>query len=82
MYFILEGEVDVEIPENHITLTQGDFFGEIALLKDVKRTATVRAKRRCEVLELTTYDLKRLVQSKPDLIEKIEAIAKNRFDFF
>ena len=84
MYFILEGEVDVVISkdEDRIILNQGDFFGEIALIKDIKRTATVIAKRRCEMLELTSYDLKRLVQSRPDVISKIEAIAKNRFEFF
>lgn len=82
MYFILEGEVDVIInkKEDPIVLKQGDFFGEIALLKDVKRTASVIAKRRCEMLELTTYDLKRLIQSRPEIIESIEKVAKVRLE--
>lgn len=84
MYFILDGEVEVMINQNiePIVLKQGDFFGEIALLKDVKRTATVRANKRCEMLELTTYDLKRLIQSRPDIIESIEKVAKVRFELF
>lgn len=83
MYFILEGEVNVIIKKKQepILLKQGDFFGEIALLKDVKRTATVKATRRCEMLELTTYDLKRLIQSRPGIIEAIEKVAKVRFEF-
>ena len=83
MYFILDGEVDVVLKNKNepIILRQGDFFGEIALLKDVKRTATVVAKRRCEMLELTTYDLKRLIQSKPEVIDSIEKVAKVRFEF-
>lgn len=82
MYFILEGEVNIIIKKNQepIPLKQGEFFGEIALLKDVKRTATVKAVRRCEMLELTTYDLKRLIQSRPDIIESIEKVAKFRLD--
>ena len=83
MYFILEGEVNVLISQKDpILLKKGDFFGEIALLKDVKRTATVKAKKRCEMLELTTYDLKRLIQARPDIIESIEKVAKTRFDLF
>ncbi|MFK8058564.1 MAG: cyclic nucleotide-gated ion channel [Polaribacter sp.] len=84
MYFILEGDVNVILKdtEEPIVLKQGDFFGEIALLKDIKRTATVIANRRCEMLELTTYDLKKLVQSRPEIIESIEKVAKVRLDLF
>lgn len=82
MYFILDGEVEVHVKKKHepIELKQGDFFGEIALLKDVKRTATVKATKRCEMLELTTYDLKKLIQSRPDIIASIEKVAKVRLD--
>ena len=82
MYFILDGEVDVILKNKEpVVLKQGDFFGEIALLKDVKRTATVKSNGRCEMLELTTYDLKRLIQSRPEIIESIEKVAKVRLEF-
>lgn len=83
MYFILDGEVEVHINKNSvpIVLKQGDFFGEIALFKDVKRTATVKANKRCETLELTTYDMKRLLQSRPEIIKSLEHVAKIRYDF-
>jgi voltage-gated potassium channel len=82
MFFILDGDVDVIIKKNQepILLKKGDFFGEIALIKDVKRTATVRANRRCETLELTTYDFKKLIRKRPEIMESVEKEGKNRFD--
>lgn len=83
MYFLLEGEVEVILKkkQTNVLLKTGDFFGEIALLKDVKRTATVKAKRRCEMFELSCYDFKKLIKNKPEILTMIEDIAKDRYDF-
>lgn len=83
MYFILEGEVEVEVPNAESTgkLKKGQFFGEIALLNDNKRTATVTAKGRCETLELTSHEFKRLIASRPEIAKKIESVAQTRLQF-
>ncbi|MDZ7963828.1 MAG: cyclic nucleotide-binding domain-containing protein [Nostoc sp. DedSLP03] len=54
-YILLEGKVEIiqELPDepprliNH--LSRGDYFGEVGLLRDGKRTATVRVARNSEV---------------------------------
>ncbi|HEY3612156.1 MAG TPA: MFS transporter [Gaiellales bacterium] len=42
-YVIADGELTIDAGSQQITVGPGDFFGEIALLRDVPRTATVRA---------------------------------------
>jgi len=80
MYFILEGSVIVHKQGLYVILSEGDFFGEIALLKNIPRTASISAKNRCELLELTTYDFQNFIKTQPELLEKIEKIATLRYD--
>jgi len=79
MYFILEGSVLVYRDGFHTLLKEGDFFGEIALIKNIPRTASVLARTRCELLELTRYDFQNFVKTEPHLLEKIEEVAKERY---
>jgi CRP-like cAMP-binding protein len=56
-YVIAEGRVDVEIAGDLQTeLGVGDFFGEIALLRNVRRTATVIASEHAVVFSLRRDD--------------------------
>ena len=42
-YIVAGGELDIEAGGLHAAAREGDYFGEIALLRDVPRTANVKA---------------------------------------
>jgi voltage-gated potassium channel len=77
MYFILTGEVEVEIA-NPVRLRSGQFFGEIALLRDTERTASVTAVTECHLLRLDVGDFRRLTSQYPALEAGIRKIAESR----
>ena len=53
-YIVHEGEFDVEVDGRHTSAHETDYFGEIALLRDIPRTATVTA-----AVDSTLYALQR-----------------------
>jgi MFS family permease len=56
-FFIVgKGELDIDAGGRHTTAHRADFFGEIALLRDVPRTATVTASVDSRLLELHRDD--------------------------
>jgi voltage-gated potassium channel len=72
MYFIASGEVEVVLPHGAVRLREGDFFGEIAVLGRVKRTATVIARSTCELLVLDATDVVKFMEQNP----RVEAVLK------
>jgi MFS family permease len=55
-YLVESGELDIDAGGRHTTAQRGDYFGEIALLRDVPRTATVTATADSRLLELQRND--------------------------
>lgn len=78
MYFIQSGEVAVALPEHTVRLGRGQFFGEIALLRDVRRTATVTTLRECRLLALGVDEFRRLMERNPELRAAVELEAERR----
>ena len=60
------------------SLTAGDFFGEMALLDDFPRAATVRATAVCECLVLARWDFLGLVRTSPEVALAILPVLSQR----
>lgn len=78
MYFIASGEVEVKVEPQPIRLGPGAFFGEIALLKDSMRTATVITTAPCTLLLLEVADFRDFMAHHPELATAIEREAARR----
>ena len=81
MYLICRGEVEVLDDNGNVkaTLSDGDCFGEIALVFSELRTATVRAKTLCDLFVLDKADFNRILQDHPQFTAAIEQIARQRY---
>lgn len=77
-FVILTGRVSVHRDGRLVaTLSEGDFFGEIALVDRGKRTATVIAETPLRCLALGPDDFRRLLRANPDIaIQVLEAVAQ------
>ena len=62
----------------NLFLKAGEFFGEIGLLEQRKRTAAVIALAQCHLLELKATDFWELADQHPSLRDNIAAVAKAR----
>ena len=78
MYFIASGEVEVDLPGKKVTLGEGAFFGEMALLGNNLRSANITTTRVSQFLVLDLVDFRLLMARHPDLAETIDAEAKRR----
>jgi len=78
MFFIVEGEVEIELRPQPLRLEAGSFFGELALLTGAPRNATVMATRPCTVLTLDIVDFFELLGRQPELARVIHEEASLR----
>ena len=71
-FVIAEGEAEVSSHGQHRRdLGRGDHFGEIALITDTDRTATIRAKTDLRCFGMTSWEFKPLVESNGAIAWKL-----------
>ena len=79
MFLIGHGCVRVHVGDHHIaTLEQGAFFGEMALIDNVVRTADVTASTYCYLYQLKKDKFIELMANHPDLHKNVERIIAAR----
>ncbi len=85
MYFIKRGIAQV-LGEAGCTIVatvrEGDYFGEVSLLTDQPRTASVIAVTDLMLLSLSATDLEAVLSAYPQAAVRIEAAAKERLKTF
>jgi CRP-like cAMP-binding protein len=80
-FVILEGTAEVTQDGERInSLDAGDFFGEIALISEVPRTATVTATSPLRALVVTARSFNRLVEEVPEVQRHVLAAAVERMN--
>ncbi|MDH5719045.1 MAG: cyclic nucleotide-binding domain-containing protein [Spirochaetia bacterium] len=81
MYFISKGDLEVLAePNNKVvaSLSEGNFFGEIALLESSPRTATIRAADYCDLYMLHKNAFEKVLKDYPDFASQIRKQAAKR----
>jgi glucose-6-phosphate 1-dehydrogenase len=81
MYIVVRGEAEVVDDAGRVlkTFRDGDFFGEIALLIDTPRTATVRAKTACDLMALDKASFDRILHDYPHFADGVLRVARERY---
>eukprot|EP01065_Artemidia_motanka_P022415 TRINITY_DN2660_c0_g1_i1.p1 TRINITY_DN2660_c0_g1~~TRINITY_DN2660_c0_g1_i1.p1 ORF type:complete len:859 (+),score=128.12 TRINITY_DN2660_c0_g1_i1:77-2653(+) len=84
MFFISNGTVEVTVPDEDgkeswvATLSDGSWFGEVALLCETERTANVRAVSPCVLYVLDKSSFLSIVRSCPDFEASIKSELSRR----
>ncbi len=84
LYVIVRGKVDVlkHSPDGDCislaVLSDGDYFGEIALIRAVPRTATVKTLTHCVFMTMHRQHFLDLLKHNPELRKKVEDTVKQR----
>ena len=84
-FIILDGAADVQVdspdgPMSVATLTKNDIVGEIAILCDVPRTATVAAKGELVTLKVTKEFFFSMIKDFPEIAVEIMRVLAHRLE--
>ena len=78
-FIVLDGQVEVtKDGEPLATLGPGDFFGEIALLEDERRTATVVATTPVRVAVMGAREFDSIVEQMPTVAARLDTVMRER----
>jgi CRP/FNR family transcriptional regulator, cyclic AMP receptor protein len=77
-FVIIDGEVEVTKDGKFLaTRAAGEFFGEIALLEETRRMATVTAQTPLRFFVLTRRDFRQLIRDNPGVeLKVLQAVAR------
>lgn len=81
MYFISRGKVEIVSEDGKTvfaTLSDGSFFGEIAILFSSERTASVRAADYCDLYTLDKFTFDNVLTKFPEVAKQVHAMAEER----
>ena len=78
MYFIAAGAVEIELQTKTVRLGVGQFFGEVAVLRRARRSATVTALTRANLLVLDSHDLHALMDRAPRVAARMREMVRAR----
>jgi CRP-like cAMP-binding protein len=81
-FVLLDGSVDIVRDDERIsTLGAGDFFGEMGLISQKPRTATITTTSPVKALIITETNFRRLLRENPSISMKVlEAVAERTPD--
>lgn len=79
-YIIVHGTVEVsrEGGGRIAVLEDGDYFGELALLRDAPRAATIHTLTPCEMLTLTREQFSHLLMRNPSVRDTLDRVGAER----
>ncbi|EAZ93129.1 cyclic nucleotide-binding domain-containing protein [Crocosphaera chwakensis] len=85
-YIILSGSVEIFTETLNKTLAilyRGDFFGELALMLGIPRTASVKAQQETILFSINNQQFDRLLKDYPQLCDRIvEELGKNQEELY
>jgi MFS family permease len=77
-YIVRHGDLEVAAPGVHATAREGDYFGEIALIRDVPRTATITALADSQLYAMDRNDFLAAVTSHSGVRAAGEVVVEQR----
>ncbi|KAI8848234.1 cyclic nucleotide-binding-like protein [Chytridium lagenaria] len=81
MYFIEHGTVDIVVNGNIVgALTDGAFFGEVALLDQSTRSATIKASSHTTLFKLSKRDFQLILEDFQDVEQKMRQVYEERLE--